>query len=171
MSGFPQTKLSLGVDIGNVIINHRGTNKDDETLHEERYSTIPAAAGSLESLNELNKLFGGRVYLISKCTPWAQDKILQWLDDNGFYGKTGINPQNVFFVRERHEKDVICRRSAITHFVDDRLEVLSHMIESTPHLYLFQPDESEVAEFSQFLPKVTRVESWKEVVDKIKTSL
>lgn len=164
-------KKSLGVDIGNVIINHRGTNKDDETLHEERYSTIPAADGVFESLNELNKLFGGRVYLISKCTPWAQDKILQWLDDNGFYGKTGINPQNVFFVRERNEKDVVCRRSAITHFVDDRLEVLSHMVESTPHLYLFQPDDSEIAGFKQFLQRVTRVESWNEAVNMIKFAL
>lgn len=166
-----ETKISLGIDIGNVIINHRGTNKDDETLHEERYSTIPASDGVFEALNELNKLFEGRVYLISKCTPWAQEKILQWLDDNRFYDKTGINPQNVFFVREREEKDVICRRSAITHFVDDRLEVLSYMIESTPHLYLFEPDESEVTEFKQFMPKVIRVENWKEVVSKIKSSL
>jgi len=31
---------ALGIDIGNVIINHRLTDKDDKTLHEERYSTI-----------------------------------------------------------------------------------------------------------------------------------
>ena len=39
------TKINgaLGIDIGNVIINHRLTDKDDKTLHEERYSTIPGA--------------------------------------------------------------------------------------------------------------------------------
>ena len=158
---------ALGVDIGNVIINHRLTDPSDKTLYEERYSTIPASEGALEALKTLNAYFNGQVYLISKCTEWAQEKILQWLAGHDFYTTTGIEKENVYFVRERHEKDAVCKKLGITHFIDDRLEVLSYVIDSTPHLYLFQPDDKEVDEFKKFLPKVTVVNGWNEAIKSI----
>jgi len=85
-----------------------------------------------------------------------------------FYTKTGVKPENVFFCREKHEKDKICKDNNITHFIDDRLEVLSHMVETASNLFLYQPDQAEIDEYRQFLPQVTRVESWAEVVEKIK---
>ena len=133
------SKPVLGVDIGNVIINFRTSDPDDKALFEERYSTIPASDGVFVALKALNDRFNGNVYLISKCTEWAEPKIAIWLKDNGFFEKTGIDPHNIFIVRERKDKDAICRKLGVTHFIDDRLEVLSHMIESTPNLYLFQP--------------------------------
>ncbi len=159
---------ALGIDIGNVIINHRLVDKNDSVLYEERYSTIPASEGMYDSIKKLNnEIFHGNIFLISKCTEWAQTKILEWLKDNDFYEKTGVKPENVLFCQERHEKDKICRDNNIDYFVDDRLEVLSYMIENVPHLYLFRAEQAEVDEFKQFLPKVTRVESWVEVVEKI----
>jgi len=162
-------KESLGIDIGNVIINHRFTDKDDKTLHEEHYSTIPASEGVFDAIKKLyDEKFHGNIFLISKCTPWAQEKIFAWLKDHNFYSKTGVKPENVFFCRERHEKDKICKDNNISYFIDDRLEVLSHMVENVPHLFLYQPDQAEIDEFKQFLPKVTRVESWLDIVEKIK---
>ncbi len=162
-----KNKQALGVDIGNVIINHRLSDPDDKTLHEERYSTIPASKGVFEAMKKLNAFFDGQVYLISKCTPWAQEKILAWLSDNDFHNKTGVDSKNIHFVRERHEKDAICQKLGITHFIDDRLEVLSHMIKSTPNLFLFQPDKAEIEEFKQFLPNVTVVTDWEQILSKI----
>ncbi len=160
---------SLGIDIGNVIINHRLVDKNDSVLYEEHYSTIPASEGMFDSIKKLNdQKFHGNIFLISKCTVWAQAKILEWLKDNDFYEKTGVKPKNVLFCQERYEKDKICRENNIAYFIDDRLEVLSYMTENVSHLYLFQPKQTEVDEFKQFLPKVTRVESWAEVVEKIK---
>lgn len=160
---------ALGIDIGNVIINHRLTDKNDTTLHEERYSTIPAAEGAFEVIKKLNdEEFHGNIFLISKCTPWAQEKILLWLIDNDFYAKTNVNPENVFFCRERSEKDQICKENNIGYFIDDRLEVLSHMVETVPSLFLYQPDQEEVNEYVQFLPRVIRVETWEEIHQKLK---
>ena len=167
MMNVMKTKQVLGVDVGNVIINHRLSDPNDKTLHEERYSSIPASEGVFKALKTLNNYFKGEVYLISKCTEWAQEKILIWLKDNNFYNKTGINSKHTHFVRERHEKDAICRKLGITYFIDDRLEVLSYMIESTPNLLLFQPDKDEVNEFKEFLPKVTVLNDWDEVLNKI----
>ena len=161
--------MVLGIDIGNVIINHRLVDKNDATLYEKHYSTIPPTEDVFDAIQELsNRLFHGNIFLISKCTPWAQEKILTWLKDNDFYNRTRVKPENVFFCRERHEKDKICKDNNITYFIDDRLEVLGHMIETVPHLFLYQPDQDEVNEFKQFLSKVTRVESWAEILEKIR---
>lgn len=160
--------LSLGIDIGNVIINHRLIDKNDKTLLEKHYSTIPAVDGVFDAIKKLNKeKFHGDIFLISKCTPWAQEKILAWLKDNDFYGKTGVEQGNVYFCRERHEKEKICRELGVTHFVDDRLEVLSHMVEKIPNLYLFQPCQSEVSEHVKYLPNVHMVENWGQLLREI----
>lgn len=164
-----ETKKVLGVDIGNVIINYRLSDPNDKALYEERYSTIPAAEGVFEALKTLSDYFGGEVYLVSKCTEWAEIKILEWLEDHDFYKKTNIKRENIHIVEEREEKDVICRKLGVTHFIDNRLEVLSHMVESIPNLLLFQPDKDEVEKFKEFLPKVTVVETWAEVLNKIVT--
>lgn len=163
-------RQALGVDIGNVIINHRFTDKNDEKLYEERYSTIPASDGVFDCLKKLNdEKFHGNIFLISKCPEWAENKILTWLKDSDFYIKTGIKPENVFFCLERHEKDEICRDNNVGYFIDDRLEVLSHMIGNVPHLYLYQPDQAEIEEYKKFLPNVTRVESWAEIAENLLT--
>lgn len=158
-----ENKKALGVDIGNVIINNR--LNDLKKLDEKGYAALPLVEGALEGLKTLNEYFKGEVYLLSKCTEWAQGQSLIWLKEHDFYNKTGIDPKNAYFVRERHEKDGVCRKLGITHFIDDRLEVLSHMVESTPNLILFQPDDVEVKEFEKFLPHVTIANSWAAVVD------
>ncbi len=158
------------MDIGNVIIDHRPImDTDDETLWHEKYSDILASADVFECLRELNEgKFKDSVFLVSKLKEEHDSRTLKWLKDNKFFEKTGINPAKLFFCRERNEKERICRENNITYFIDDRLEVLSYMIGVVPNLYLFQPDEREVEEFKQFLPKVNRVESWKEVMEEIK---
>jgi hypothetical protein len=42
------------------------------------------------------------------------------------------------------------------------------MTETVPYLFLYQPEKSEVEKFQQFLSKVTQVNNWSEIVEKIK---
>lgn len=160
-------KKALGVDIGNVIVNNRLNDPEVNKVDEAVYATFPPSEGAFDSLKTLNDYFDDEVYLISKCTGWAEKEILQWFKAHDFYTKTGIKETNVYFVRERHEKAGICRKLGITHFIDDRLEVLSHMVELVPNLILFQPDEEEVKEFGKFIPNVTVADDWREVIEKI----
>ena len=160
-------KHALGVDIGNVIIDFRQIDKDDKEFLENRYSTIPAAEDVFDALKVLNEHLNGRVYLISKATDWGQKKIIAWLADNDFHIKTGIDPKNVIFVGERHEKAYFIEKLGLTHFVDDRLEVLSHMVGLVPHLFLFGPDEGEVEGFKEFLSGVFVVGGWKDLLARI----
>lgn len=161
---------ALGVDIGNVIIDCRSiTNTEDETLWNEKFSNVPPAEGVFECLKKLNEeKFHGAIFLVSKLKEEQDDRTLKWLKDNKFFEKTGIKPENLILCRDRSEKEKICRERNVTHFIDDRLEVLSYMVDKVPNLYLFQPDPAEVEEFKQFLPKVTLVKNWMELFNLIK---
>jgi len=160
---------ALGVDIGNVIIDYRpiiGTK--DETLWNEKHSDLLPAENMFDCLKELNEgKFKDSIFLVSKLKVEQDSRTLAWLKDNKFFEKTGINPKNMFFCRERSDKEKICRENGITHFVDDRLEVLSYMIGVVPNLYLYQPDEEEVRQFKQFLPKVIRVTDWLDLTKRL----
>ena len=143
-------------------------DKDNSDEWQEKYLASPPLKDVFESLKKLNKQkFNGRIFLVSKCREEAESLINIWLKKHDFFNKTGIKPENVFFCRERNEKEKICRENNITHFIDDRLEVLSHMVGIIPNLYLFQPDQNEVSKFKQFLQNVIKVESWREIMEKI----
>jgi hypothetical protein len=157
----PQT---LGVDIGGVIID-RINDKTDTSFFSENYLKTTAVPGAFDALRELvEKRFGKNVFLVSKCGKSIQRKTVEWLNHHNFHEITGIERSNVRFCLERHEKAGICDELGITHFVDDRLEVLSNLT-NVNTLYLFQPRPDEVRLFVQSLDRVKQVNSWQEILD------
>lgn len=155
--------MKLGVDIGGVLIDRINDNTDT-SFFGSNYLKTTAVPDAFDTIAELNRgLFKGAVRLVSKCGLNTQRKTKEWLEHNGFYTKTGLTPEHVFFCFERAEKEIICKREGITHFVDDRLEVLSYL-ESVSKKYLFQSNPREVEKFQKFLPQVSKVESWKELM-------
>ncbi len=157
----------LGVDIGNVIINNRIANWQNG-FREGGYSAIPSVEHAFESLRRLsNERFGDRIVVISKCSLESQPKVLTWLIDNDFYNKTGISPDRIFFCLERFEKEKLCKDHSVTHFIDDRLEVLGYLINTVPHLYALNPDKEELETFKEFLPKVTVMGDWDKILEEL----
>ncbi|HEY7064312.1 MAG TPA: hypothetical protein VII06_22740 [Chloroflexota bacterium] len=153
----------LGVDVGGVIID-RVDDAADTSFFGDNYLQTTAVPGAFAALERLNAgRFAGRVYLVSKCGARVQAKTLAWLQHHGFYAATGIAPEHVHFCRKRADKADVCAALGITHFVDDRLEVLSYL-ETVPALYLFRPDADEVARYADFLPQVRQVASWDELL-------
>lgn len=161
-------KIALGIDIGNVIIEHRGRDPQgkDKLLYDNDYSRLFATVGAMVAIEKLNKYFNGNVCLISKLPESSEIKVVNWLKDNKFFEQTGMS-KNVFFIRERKGKYNICERMGITHFIDDRLEVLSHMITTVPNLYLYNPDEEEVYESWIFREYVSICKDWNEIIKSI----
>jgi hypothetical protein len=154
---------TLGIDIGGVIID-RVNDGTDTSFFSDNYLRTTAVPGVFDALRQLvGKRFGDEVYLVSKCGQRVQDKTLHWLDHHCFYDLTGIRREHVYFCRERYEKGGICQRLGITHFVDDRLEVLGNLT-TVGTLYLFHPRPDEVRRFAHFLDRVRQVSSWKEIL-------
>lgn len=154
-------KEILGVDIGGVIID-RANDNTDTSFFSDNYLRTTAVPEVFESLDDLRSRFADRIHLVSKCGRNTQKKTLEWLLHNEFYARTGIAPDNIWFCRERSGKAPICERLGITHFVDDRLEILGSL-KSVDTRYLFQPNPDEVQKHAQYLPLVRKVDRWDEI--------
>jgi hypothetical protein len=126
----------LGVDVGGVIVRLAGRDEDTSFFGSRPLET-PAVDGVFEALATLTgATFGGRVHLVSKAGPKVATNTRDWLAHHEFFARTGIAAGNVHFVRERRDKAPVCERLGITHFVDDRLDVLAYL-ESVEHRHLF----------------------------------
>lgn len=115
----------LGVDVGGVIISAHGD--EDTSFWGSRPMSTPEVSGAIQGVAELADLFGGRVHLVTKAHARVESLTRQWLERAGFWRRTGIDPANMHVVRERVDKRPVCQRLAITHFIDDHLEVLADL--------------------------------------------
>jgi len=155
----------LGVDVGGVIIDRPRDAPAPQTGDTLLSDAVPGAIDGLCRL--VNWRFGHEVYLVSRCGERVRNETLDWFQKTHFYQLTGIRPDNVHFCRERREKAVICERLSITHFVDDRLEILGYLAEKVGYLYLFRPRPEEIKKFIKFLLRVRCFDSWKELTDEL----
>jgi len=133
------TQNRIGIDIGRVIISPGDDSADTSFLRGSIQDALntPPYPGAFETITRLVKRYAGRVWLVSKAGPRTQEKTLLWLEHHRFYQFTGVGKQQVRFCRQRYEKANHCRDLHITHFVDDRIQVLKHLRGLVPNLYLF----------------------------------
>lgn len=133
-------KEKLGLDFGKVIMgavkNGRADTSFLGTTFDEAMNS-PPGDGALEATRQLVDLFSGDVWIVSKCGPSVENKTKGWLKHWKFYAETGLDHAKVRFCRERHHKAKICKQLGISHFVDDRLDVLQPMVGIVSSLYLF----------------------------------
>lgn len=131
----------LGIDFGRVINDGSAHPAgDDTTFLNGGFAAAmrtPAMPGAFSSIARLTTLFAGNVWIVSKCGSRIQERTLQWLEHNNFWTETGMSPANTRFCRARPDKAVHCEELGITHFVDDRRDVLGHMRGTVGSLYLF----------------------------------
>lgn len=158
-------KPVLGLDIGGVILDFVPHRDSELAFAGDRYLETPAIEGAIDAIAELNAgKFAGSVYLVSRHGPDGPARILEWLHKRDFFKKTGLTEKQYYPCLERHEKSAIVQKLGVTHFVDDRAEVLSHMIGSVPNLYLFQSLDESREDFADILPKMRFVQTWEELI-------
>ena len=131
-----QRSMTLGVDVGGVIVSL--TDRDEDTsFFGDRPLQTPAVAGVFDALTALTRApFAGRVHLISKAGPKVAANTRAWLIHHDFHQRTGIPAANLHFVREHRDKAPVCQHFGVTHFIDDRLDVLAYL-DTVEHRYLF----------------------------------
>lgn len=140
--------MKLGIDVGRVLISPGDEAKPDTSFIggslEDALNTSPYE-GMFDVVPALVRRFDGRVWIVSKCGPRIQARTMQWFDHHRFFERTGIDSRNVRFCLERPEKALHCRKIGITHFIDDRADVLQAMTGVVPNLYLFGPQRAATA--------------------------
>ena len=152
--------MKLGIDIGRVIIAPDSPNGRADTSFIggslEAALATPPYDGMFEAVPQLVQLFNREVWLVSKAGPRMQEKTRRWLEHHLFFERTGIHPSNIRSCLERSQKAGHCRELGITHFIDDRLDVLGHLESVVPHRYLFGPQKVKLETISGIIS----VDTW-----------
>jgi hypothetical protein len=159
---------ALGIDIGGVIIarSDQCGPESDTSFASDAYLETPEVPGAIDAIGLLvDRRFGRRVFLVSKARPRARARTMRWLKHRMFFERTGVKSKQIVFCNERSEKEAICSRLGITHFIDDRVDVLAHL-KSVRYLYLFETPSKR--DRIPGLPSSTeRVTGWNEVLRKL----
>lgn len=156
--------MKVGIDVGGVIIDRACDGTDTSFFGDNFLNTTPVL-GVFQAVKDL--IDGGAdCYVVSKCGKKTQERTELWLVHHEFFRRTGFNPENLHFCRERHEKGPIAKSLKLTHFIDDKLEVLGY-VETVSNRYLLNSMPSEVRRYKHHLPKVKQVSTWGEVVKDI----
>ncbi len=122
--------------MGGVIVDLVGHDSDTSFFGSRPLET-PAVPDAFDAIAALVMgPFEGRAVIISKAGPRVSSRTVQWLRHHRFHEITGISPAQVNFVRARKEKADVCRTTGVTHFVDDRLDVLASLT-TVSHRFLF----------------------------------
>jgi hypothetical protein len=154
--------VKLGIDVGRVLISPGDDSAPDTSFIggtlEDALRT-PPYPGMFEVVPRLVEAFQRRVWIISKCGPRVQEKTRQWLTHYRFFERTGIDEANLRFCLRRSDKALPCAEIGITHFIDDRCDVLDAMRGIVPNLYLFGAQKEGCCGLSE----LTRVVTWAEV--------
>ena len=133
--------MKLGIDVGRVLIAPDTPGSADTSFiggsledalrtppMEGMFDQVPALVAQAQT-----------AWLVSKAGPRVQAKTIAWLQHHRFHERTGLPVAQVAFCRERADKAPICRRLGLTHFIDDRADVLIHLAGVVRHRYLFGP--------------------------------
>jgi hypothetical protein len=157
---------ALGIDIGRVIISAGSGRGDTSFLDGDLAAALrtPPARDALPIIRDLVVTFGGRVWLVSKAGPRVQDRTRRWLDHHRFWEVTGMNRAKLRFCRRRDEKAEIARELGLTHFIDDRPDVLAAMLGVVRFRFLFGPQRAAP-------PQHTHVLDWQSAAAAIRASL
>jgi len=137
--------MKLGVDVGRVLISPGDESRPDTSFiggSAEDALRTPPYEGMFEVLPRLVGKFEARVWVVSKCGPRVQQRTREWLAHHHFFERTGIAADHVRFCRERWQKAEHCAELGITHFIDDRLDVLDAMRGVVRERLLFGPQRA-----------------------------
>jgi hypothetical protein len=150
--------MRLGIDVGRVLISPGDDSAPDTSFIggqlEDALGT-PPNDGMFEVVPLLVQRFNAQVWIISKCGPRVQHRTRLWFEHHRFFERTGIDSSNLRFCLKRPEKAVHCAELGITHFIDDRSDVLQAMLGVVPNLYLFGPQRAKENPHASFRPVLT----------------
>ena len=153
----------IGIDIGRVIIAPTQGSEADTAFFNGNLSEAmktPPNTGAFDAVKTLVEVFDNQAWLVSKAGPKMQNKTNQWLWHWDFFKKTNLPMNNIRYCLKRNEKADHCADLQINFFIDDRLDVLTHLRGCVPNLYLF----GEQPKLDKIPAWVTHVLNWEETL-------
>ncbi len=133
------------------------------TIYKRANGELLLDRGALRVIRRLTtEKFGINSHIISKVNEEQKLRAIEAMREEDLCGITGIPRENVEFCEERHQKAALAERIGITHFIDDRPEVLIPMT-SVPFRFLIRGSAEDLEMFGDKLEGIIRVQSWAEI--------
>jgi len=119
----------IGFDLGGVVLDSPGGSVplDSWPIRE-----VPGAVDTIRWMHRVGDWPSG-VHVISRCGPDVEAWSRHALDHVNFFERTGLSQGHVHFVRKVGEKVDLAVQLQLTHFVDDRSDVLARMAGRIPN--------------------------------------
>jgi hypothetical protein len=93
--------------------------------------------GVLTAIRDCVVVSDGVMWIVSKAGPRTEARTRDWLRKVEFFDRTGMSPANLRFCPSRPDKAPSCCDIGITHFIDDKINVMQILHGIVPHLFLF----------------------------------
>jgi hypothetical protein len=153
---YVSSSARLGIDIGRVLMcPTRDDGRPDTSFlgaaGDDALAT-PPAPGMFDVVPALVSLFGGRAWLVSKAGPRIEALTRRWLQHHRFFERTALSPSHLRFCRRREDKRAHADELALTHFIDDRVDVLQHLRGAVDCLALFGVQTAAIPEWTVPIP-------------------
>jgi hypothetical protein len=152
--------ILIGMDVHGVIMD-----KFDKSKSVEEYLTTVPLKHATTVIKNIIDLYGPEnTFIISKCPMYAEDEIIKWLDNQNFFTEIGFIRSNVYFCRERTDKAPVAKQLRLTHFIDDRVDVLNAMKDVVSNRILFTGGGNHEESDDK---TITELDNWDSVQDYI----
>lgn len=145
----------LGVDIGGVIASRKNSKGERTYLSSEQFLDCLPMEGVYDALRKLAEKYD--LYIVSRGEEKTDESSETWLNVWGI--DKIIPPNQCHRCRKIEEKGDICARLGITHFVDDRKDVLDLLPQNIVRLHFQTPEQ-----LIKYGSGGINVESWKQVL-------
>ena len=134
----------IGLDVGGVLTDSLANDNSDTSFRGDNFLETSPVPGAVEAVRTYVTIFGREnVFIVSKCGAVIEHKTRLWLPRWGVVGDDMIDPANVHFCLRREDKAPIAQMLGLTHFFDDRPDVLAYMEGKVPNRFLFGEQNDE----------------------------
>ena len=138
----------LGIDCEGVIFHFHG-------------KSVPGSLENLRKIVRSNRF--DKIYIVSRARMLTRFYFLARLWYLNFWHYTGISRHDIYFCRRDEKKADICKQLKISHFIDDRFEVLRHLT-TVEKKYALDPTPRSIRRFARSNPDVVVAGSWEELI-------
>lgn len=157
-------KIKIGIDINGVLANNKLSH-----INTRDYSIFSVMENAIKVVKKLVKHYGSEnIYIISRAQSCQLSFITGiWMETHNFLQETNISLDNVKICTRLKDKAIIAEKLNITHFIDDRPEVLSYFSKNTI-LMAYQPKKNEIKKYPNVASRAIIVNSWNEIANYLK---
>jgi len=157
-------KFKIGIDINGVLANNKLPY-----FKTQNYSIFSVMENAINVVKNLVKKYGAENIYIISCVQSHQLSFITgiWMETHNFLHKTNISLDNVIICTRMKDKSRIAEKLNLTHFIDDRPEVLNYFSKETTIL-VYQPKKSQIKKYPDIASRAIIVNSWNEIADYLK---